>query len=368
MPGRAPNQGWKRRWPIITCSQMKKGNKMREITYREAIREALREEMRRDPAVFLIGEDIAIYGGGYKVTLELAEEFGLDRVRNTPIAEAAIAGAAMGAAIVGMRPVAEIMYIDFSYIAADQICNQIAKIRYMTGGEVKVPMVMRMQGGGGVSGGPHHSQSLEMMYIHAPGLMVVMPSNPYDVKGLLKSSIRDDNPVIFIEHKKLYGMSGPVPEEEYLIPLGKGEIKRQGDDITVVAISRSVNRALQVAEVLEKEGIGLEVIDPMTLKPLDEDLILNSVKKTGRLMIVHEACKMGGFGGEVAAIAAEKAFDYLDAPIKRVAALDSSIPTNPRLEDYIIPNETDIWSTALELMGREAKPYPGERITEAAAR
>ena len=341
---------------------------MRELTYRDAIREALKEEMRRDPSVFLLGEDIAIYGGGYKVTLELAEEFGLDRVRNTPIAEAAIAGAALGAALVGMRPVAEIMYIDFSYIAADQICNQIAKIRYMTGGKVKVPLVVRMQGGGGVSGGPHHSQSLESVYTHAPGLMVVMPSTPYDVKGLLKSSIRDDNPVIFIEHKKLYGQTGPVPEEEYLIPLGKGEVKRQGNDITVVAISRSVNRALQVAEVLEKEGIGLEVIDPRTLKPLDEDMILSSVKKTGRVMIVHEACKMGGFGGEIAAIVAEKAFDYLDAPIKRVAALDSSIPTNPRLEDYIIPNEHDIWATALDLMGKEFKEYPGEIMAEPAAR
>lgn len=340
---------------------------MRELTYRDALKEALREEMRREPLVFLFGEDV-VYGGSYKVTRGLVEEFGRERIRNTPITEAGIAGAALGAALVGMRPVAEIMYIDFSYIAADQICNQIAKIRYMTGGMMKVPLVIRMQSGGGVSGGPHHSQSLEAIYTQAPGLIVVTPSTPYDAKGLLKSSIREDNPVIFIEQKALYGQSGPVPEEEYLVPLGKAEVKRQGNDVTVIAISRSVIRSLKVAEALEKEGIGLEVIDPRTLKPLDEDLILSSVKKTGRVMIVHEACKTGGFGGEIAAIVAEKAFDYLDAPIKRVAALDSSIPPNPRLEDYIIPNEHNIWATALDLMGKEFKEYPGEIMAEPAAR
>ena len=341
---------------------------MRELTYREALREALREEMKRDSSVFLLGEDIAEYGGAYKVTQGLVDEFGHERVRNTPLAEAAIAGAALGAALVGMRPVAEIMYIDFSPIAMEQIFNQIAKLRYMTGGMVKVPLVIRTQSGGGVAAAAHHSQCWEALYIHIPGLKVVMPSTPYDAKGLLKSSIREDNPVIFIEGKKLYGEMGTVPEEEYLVPLGKAEVRRQGNDITVVAISRSVGRVLKVAETLEKDGIGAEVIDPRTLKPLDEDTILGSVKKTGRLMIVHEACKTGGFGAEIAAIVSEKAFDHLDAPIKRVAAFDSPIPFNPRLEDYVIPNEHDIWAAALELMGMEAKEYLGETVVEAAAR
>jgi pyruvate/2-oxoglutarate/acetoin dehydrogenase E1 component len=326
---------------------------MKEITYREALREALREEMKRDESVFLLGEDVAEYGSSYKVPLGLVDEFGHERVRNTPLAEAGIIGATLGAALVGMRPVAEIMYIDFSTIAMDQIFNQIAKFRYMTGGTVKVPLVIRTPGGGGVSAGLHHSQSLEALYTHMPGLMVVMPSTSYDAKGLLKSSIREDNPVMFIEHKGLYGQSGMIPEEEYLVPLGKAEIKYEGKDITVVAYSQSLVLALQAAETLEKEGISLEVIDPRTLLPLDEDTILDSVKKTSRLMVVHEACKTGGFGGEVAAIVAEKAIDYLDAPIKRVAALDSPIPFNPRLEDYVIPNEGDIIAGARELMGKE---------------
>ena len=325
---------------------------MRELTYREALREALREEMKRDPAVFLMGEEIAEYGGSYKVTLGLVDEFGHERVRNTPLAEASIAGAALGAALVGMRPVAEIMYIDFSFIAANQIINQIAKLRYMTGGMVKVPLVIRTQGGGGVAAGPHHSQSLEAIYAHIPGLIVVMPSNAYDAKGLLKSSIREDNPVIFIEHKKLYGEAVEVPEEEYLVPLGKGEVKRQGKDITVVTYSRCVIRALTVAEDLENDGIELEVVDLRTLKPLDEEVILSSVKKTGKVLIVYEACRMGGFGAEIAATVAEKAFDYLDAPIKRVAALDSPVPFNPKLEAHILPGEDEIKATALELMGR----------------
>jgi pyruvate/2-oxoglutarate/acetoin dehydrogenase E1 component len=325
---------------------------MRELTYREAVREALREEMKRDPSVFLMGEEIAEYGGSYKVTQGLLDEFGHDRVRNTPLAEASIAGAALGAALVGMRPVAEIMYIDFSFIAADQIINQIAKLRYMTGGMVKVPLVIRTQGGGGVAAGPHHSQSLEAIYAHIPGLIVVMPSTAYDAKGLLKSSIREDNPVIFIEHKKLYGEAGEVPEEEYLVPLGKGEVKRQGKDITVVTYSRCVLRTLTVAEELKKDGIELEVVDPRTLKPLDEDVILSSVKKTGKAMVVYEAVRTGGFGAEIAATIAEKAFDYLDAPVKRVAALDSPIPFNPGMENYILPNEEKIKAAALELMGK----------------
>jgi len=339
---------------------------MRELTYREALREALREEMKRDSSVFLLGEDIAEYGGAYKVTQGLVDEFGHERVRNTPLAESGIAGAAVGAALVGMRPVAEIMYIDFSPIAMEQIFNQMAKLRYMTGGMIKVPLVIRTQQGGGVAAAAHHSQCWEALYAHIPGLKVVLPSTPYDAKGLLKSSIRENNPVIFIESKKLYGETGVVPEEEYLVPLGKAEVRRQGDDITVVTYSLSMHRVLKVAEALEKDGVGIEVIEPRTLNPLDEDTILSSVKKTGRLMIVHEACLTGGFGGEIAAIVAEKAFDHLDAPIKRVAALDSPIPFNPRLEDYIIPNERDIWAAALELIGTESREYPGEAAADAA--
>jgi len=326
---------------------------MRQLTYREALREALREELERDQSVFILGEDVAEYGGPYKITQGLVDEFGHDRVRNTNLAESAIAGAALGAALVGMRPVAEIMYIDFSLLASDQILNQIAKFRYMTGGMVKVPLVIRTQGGGGRSAGLHHSQSLEALYTHIPGLMVVMPATPYDAKGLLKSSIREDNPVIFIEHKGLYGESGMVPEEEYLVPLGKAEVKCQGSDITVVAYSKSLILALKAAQSLGRDGISLEVVDPRTLRPLDRDTILNSVEKTGRLMVVHEACKTGGFGAEIAAIVAEQAFDYLDAPIKRVAALDSPIPFNPRLEEYVLPNENDIKKAALELMGKQ---------------
>lgn len=325
---------------------------MREITYREAIREALSEEMRRDPLVFMLGEEIAEYGGAYKVTLGLVDEFGRERIRNTPLAEAAIAGTALGAALVGMRPIAEIMYIDFSLIAANQICNQIAKIRYMTGGMVKVPVVIRTQCGGGVSAGPHHSQSLEAIYTHFPGLFVVMPSTPYDAKGLLKSSVREDNPVMFIEHKALYGQKGMVPDEEYLVPLGRADVKRQGDDVTVITYSRCTFLALKVAEALGKDGIGVEVIDLRTLKPLDEDTMLASVKKTGRVLIVHEAWRTGGFGAEIAAIIAEKAIDYLDAPIKRVTALDSPIPFSPKLEAHVLPSEERIMAAVKELVGR----------------
>jgi len=323
---------------------------MRELTYREAVREALREEMKRDETVFQLGEDIAKFGGAYKVTLGLSDEFGTDRMLNTPLAEAGIAGAAIGAAIAGLRPVAEIMYIDFSTLASDLIINFAAKYRFMTGGKIKLPLVIRTQGGGGVSAGPQHSQSLEAWYAHIPGLIVVMPSTPYDAKGLLKSSIRDDNPVLFIEHKGLYAYKGPVPEEDYLIPLGKAEIKREGKDLTVVAISRSVHMALEAAEVLKKEGIEVEVIDPMTIKPMDEETILRSVEKTGRLMIVHEACKTAGIGAEIAAFVAEKGIDFLDAPIRRVAALDVPIPFGLRLESLVLPQLKDIISCAREMV------------------
>ena len=322
---------------------------MREKTYREALREAMREEMRRDESVFLMGEDIAHFGGAYKVTLGLSDEFGKKRVLDTPLAEAGIMGAAIGAAIIGMRPVAEIMYIDFSTIASDLLINLAAKFRFMSAGTFKLPLVVRTQGGGGVSAGPQHSQSLEAIYAHIPGLMVVMPSTPYDAKGLLKSSIREDNPVVFIEHKGLYGMKGPVPEEEYLIPLGKADIKRQGRDITVVTYSRSAIHTMEAASFLEKEGISLEVIDPMTLKPLDEETILESVQKTGKLMIVHEAHKTGGFGAEIAALVSEKAIDCLDAPVRRIAALDVPIPFGLKMEGFVLPNVEDVVAGARDL-------------------
>ena len=315
---------------------------MRELTYREAVREALREEMQRDSNVFLIGEDIAEFGGTYNVTEDLYKEFGKERVRNTPISEQAIIGAAIGASISGMRPVAEIMYIDFSGIAMDQICNQAAKIRYMTGGQVKVPLVIRTQGGGGRSSAAHHAQSLEAWFCHVPGLKVVMPSTPSDAKGLLKSSIRDDSPVIFIEHKILYNQKGPVPDQECLIPLGKADIKREGTDCTIIATSRMVERALLATDELGKEGTSVEVVDLRTLVPLDTEAILSSVQKTGRVLIVQEACGRCGFGAEIAAFLAQAAFDYLDAPIRRLAAKNTPMPFNPRLENYVIPDVDDI--------------------------
>jgi len=324
---------------------------MREITYREALREGLKEEMKRDERVFLLGEDIAEFGGTYKVTRGLLEEFGPARVRNTPISEAAIAGAALGAALLGMRPVAEMMYIDFSTIAIDQIINQIAKVRYMSGGKAKASLVIRTQGGAGRSSAAQHAQSLEAWYTHIPGLNVVMPSTPYDVKGLIKSSIRDDNPILFIEHKLLYNETGPVPEEEYLIPIGKADIKREGKDVTIVATSRMVLRALKAAEALAGDGIEAEVVDPRTLVPIDEETILKSIKKTGRLVIVHEACKRSGFGAEIAALASEKAFYDLDAPIKRVAAANTPVPFAPKMENFVIPDERAIIKGVRELLG-----------------
>ncbi|MGA2317179.1 MAG: alpha-ketoacid dehydrogenase subunit beta [Thermodesulfobacteriota bacterium] len=322
---------------------------MRQITYREALREGLKEEMRRDSNVFLLGEDIAEFGGSYKVTQGLLEEFGHARIRNTPISEAAIIGAALGASLAGMRPVAELMYIDFSGVAMDQIVNQVAKVRYIFGGKAKASLVIRTQGGAGRSSAAQHAQSLESWFTHVPGLKVVMPSTPKDAKGLIKSSIRDDDPVFFIEHKLLYNEIGPVPEEEYLIPIGKADIKRPGKDVTIVATSRMVLRSLRAAELLTEEGIEAEVIDPRTLVPLDEETIFNSVKKTGKLVIVHEACKRSGYGAEIAALVCEKAFYDLDAPIKRVAAFNTPVPFAPKLENYVIPDEKAIINGVKEL-------------------
>ena len=312
---------------------------MREITFSQAINEALAEEMERDGNVVLLGEDVGLKGGAFGVTKDLWQRFGPERVRDTPISEGTIAGAAVGAALTGLRPVAEIMYIDFITLAMDQIVNQAAKIRYMYGGGVTVPLVIRTQGGGGRGNAAQHSQALEAWFCHVPGLLVVMPSTPYEAKGLLKSAIRDDNPVVFIEHKFLYAGRGEVPEDVYTSPLGKAAVKRKGDDVTIIATSRMVSRALAAAEALASQGVEAEVIDPRTLVPLDLETVLDSVRKTGRVVVVHEACRRGGYGAEIAATISEQAFDYLDAPVQRVGALNTPIPYAKVLEDYVLPDE-----------------------------
>ena len=324
---------------------------MRKITYREALREALKEEMRRDQSVFLLGEDIGrFWGGAFKVTDGLAQEFGDERVRDTPISESAIVGTAVGAAITGMRPVAEIMFGDLTALAMDQIANQAAKIRYMFGGQVSCSLVIRTPFGAGVNIASHHSQSLEAWFMHVPGLQVAIPSTPYDAKGLLKTAIRGNNPVFFCEHKLLYPLEGEVPEEEYLIPFGKADIKKQGSDVTIVATSYMVHKALNAAATLEKQGIEAEVVDPRTLTPLDKASIIASVKRTGRLVIVSEDCKTAGVSAEITAVVAEQAIDYLDAPIKRVTATDTPIPFSPPLEQYVIPNEQSIIKAVKEVV------------------
>jgi pyruvate dehydrogenase E1 component beta subunit len=324
---------------------------MRKITYREALREALREEMQRDSTVFLLGEDIGKYwGGAFKVTEGLAEEFGEERVRDTPISESAIIGTGVGAAITGMRPVAEIMFGDLTALAMDQIANQAAKIRYMFGGQAKCPLVIRTPFGAGVNIASHHSQSLEAWFMHVPGLYVAVPSMPYDAKGLLKSAIRGNNPVMFCEHKLLYPIEGEVPEEEYTIPFGLADVKREGEDVTIVATLYMVHKALNAAEILQKEGISVEVVDPRTLTPVDKQTIIDSVKKTGRIVIVSEDCKTAGVSAEIAAIIAEEAIDYLDAPIKRVAEPDTPIPFSPPLEQYVIPDEKAIIKAVKEIV------------------
>ena len=310
---------------------------MREITYRDAINEALSEELARDDSVFILGEDVGLFGGAMAVTKGLYNKFGSKRVFDTPISESAIIGAALGSALTGLRPVAEIMFIDFIGTCMDQVFNQVAKVRFMLGGQVTVPMVIRTQGGAGKSYAAQHSQSLEAWFMHVPGLKIVMPSSPYDAKGLLKSAIRDDNPVLFIEHKLLYNIKGNVPEEEYLIPLGKSEIKKEGKDITVVSYSRMANVALEAAEILKQDEIDIEIVDLRTLTPLDISTVVTSVKKTGNLLIVEEGCKTCGVGAEICARIVEESFDYLDNQVERIAALDSPIPFNQNLEKMIIP-------------------------------
>lgn len=314
----------------------------RERTFAEALNEALHQEMQRDRRVFVMGEDVSLIGGIFGVTRGLREAFGEDRVRDTPISEATFTGAGVGAAVAGMRPVVEIQIWDFIAIAMDQVVNQAAKFRYMLGGGPTVPLVIRGPQGGGIRLAAQHSQSLEAWFAHVPGLVVVAPSTPYDAKGLLTSAIRDDNPVIFLEHKALYAIKGPVPEEPYAIALGKADVKREGTDVTIVAIQSMVSRALAAAAELEKDGISVEVIDPRTLVPLDEAAILASVAKTHRLVIAHEAVKRGGFGAEVAALVAERAIDELDAPIVRVGARPVPMPYNDGLERATIPAQEDI--------------------------
>ena len=316
--------------------------RLREITYAEALYEAMREEMLGNEAVFVMGEDVALYGGAYKATKGLYEEFGEKRVKDTPISESTIVGTALGAAIAGLRPVAEIMFGDFLALAMDQIINQVAKAKYMSGGKVKVPLVIRSNIGARGSTAAQHSQSPHGWFLNVPGLKIVIPAIPYDAKGMLKTAIRDDNPVLFFEHKLLYPMKGPVPKEEYTVPLGKAEIRKEGKDITILAVSLMVHKVMKVTEELQREGISAEVIDLRSLVPLDMDTIVNSVKKTGKLLIVDEGCKTGGIGAEIAAQVMCEAFEYLDEPIERIGALDFPIPFSPPLEKHIIPDENRI--------------------------
>ncbi|MHB8985505.1 MAG: alpha-ketoacid dehydrogenase subunit beta [Eubacteriales bacterium] len=318
---------------------------MRELTYVEALREALREELMRDERVFIMGEDVGKYGGIFRVTQGLWDEFGDERVMDTPISEAAIVGAAAGAAATGMRPVAELMFMDFITIAMDQLVNQAAKMRYMFGGKASVPMVVRTNIGAGRSSAAQHSQSLQAWVMHVPGLKVVMPADPYDAKGLLKAAIRDNNPVVFLEHKFLYPVKGPVPQEDYTVPLGQAAIKRAGTDVTVIATSLMVRKSLAVAATLAEQGIEVEVIDPRTLVPLDRGTLVESAKKTGRVVVVDEGCKTAGVGAELAATIMEEAFDYLDAPVMRVCAPDAPVPFSPALEKFMTPSEERIIET-----------------------
>jgi pyruvate dehydrogenase E1 component beta subunit len=322
------------------------------MNFLTAINEALRLEMERDPNVYIVGEDVGAFGGCFGVTNGLLAQFGEKRVRDTPITESAIVGAAVGAAVGGLRPVAELMFVDFIGVAMDQLYNQAAKMKYMFGGKAKIPMVLRTSCGAGIGAAAQHSQCLEAWFMHVPGLKVVMPSTPADAKGLLISSIRDDNPVVFLEHKILYGVEGEVPAGEYLVPLGKADIKRAGTDCTIVATAAMVHKSLEAAEKLAAQGISVEVIDPRTLSPLDTGTILESVRKTHRLVIVHEEVKFAGSGAEIAAMAAEEAFDYLDAPILRVAAPFTPVPFSLVLEQEYIPSVDKIMAAVKKVVGK----------------
>jgi len=324
---------------------------MRQITYAEALREALREEMLRDERVIILGEEVGVFEGVYKVTQGLLKEFGPKRVIDTPISEIAIVGLAAGAALAGLKPVAEIMYMDFLTIAADQLVTHIAKMRFMSGGQLKVPMVIRTQYSLGRVHGSQHSQFFPSWFLQSPGIKIVLPATPYDAKGLLKSSIRDENPVLFIESGVLYRTKGEVPEEEYVLPLGKADIKKKGEDLTLVAFSRCVIEALNAAKELEEKGISVEVIDPRTLVPLDIDTIISSVKKTGRLVVIADDVRSGSITNEIAMQVMEKAFDYLDGPIVRVTSPDLPVPFSPNLEKQYMVNKDKIINAIRENFG-----------------
>lgn len=323
---------------------------MSNMTFAQAIKDAHVVEMERDPNIYVAGEDVGVFGGCFGVTAGLLEQFGEKRVKDTPITESAIVGTAVGAASVGLRPVIELMFVDFIGVALDQLYNQAGKMKYMFGGKAKIPMVMRTACGAGIGAAAQHSQCLEALFMHLPGLKVAMPSTPYDAKGLLIEAIRDNNPVVFLEHKMLYAMEGEVPEGAYTIPFGQAHIKREGKDVTVVATANMVHTALGAAEKLAAEGIGLEVVDPRTLYPLDGETIFASVKKTHRLVILHEEVKFAGSGAEIAAQVAEEAFDYLDAPILRVAAPFCPVPFSPPLEKAYVPSEQQLIDAVRKVM------------------
>jgi len=315
---------------------------MPDVTYSEAGIQALREAMAEDERVFYMGEDVGRFGGSYGTSKGLWEQFGEERVRDMPISEAAIIGYALGSALTGMRPVAEIMFVDLLCLSMDQIVNQVAKCRYMFGGQMRVPLVIRVPFGGLMRAGPHHSQNLEAWFLHTPGLKIVVPATPHDMKGLLSSALSDGNPVISFEHILLYHQKGPVPEEHYTVPIGQALVRKQGDCVTVASYSFMLHRCLSVAEKLQREGIAVEVIDLRSLCPLDIETVVNSVRKTGRLLVAHQACLTGGVGAEISARVTEMAFDYLDAPVKRVAACDVPVPFSPVMEDFVIPGEAMI--------------------------
>ncbi len=323
---------------------------MREINFVDALNEAHHEEMARDERVIVMGEDVEL-AYVFGVTKGLAERFGKDRVRDTPISELGIVGAGVGAAMAGYRPIVEIMFMDFIMLAMDPLINQAAKLRYMLGGQLSVPLVVRTPGGGGVQYGPTHSQCLEAWFMQVPGIKVAVPSDPADAKGLMRAAVQDDNPVLMVEHKMLYKMKGLVPEGDHVTPFGQAAVKREGDDITLVGVGYQVHNCLAAADALEKEGVSAEVVDPRTLAPLDTSTLAESVRKTNRCVIVEEGHLRSGVGSEIAAAIQEEAFDYLDAPIGRVAALDAPIPFEPRLEDFVLPNSGNVVEAARKALG-----------------
>ncbi len=327
---------------------------MREITYSEAIREAMSEEMRANPAVFLMGEDVGVFNGVWGVSNGMLAEFGHNRVRDTAISELNIVGSGLGAALVGMRPIVEIMFGDFLMCAGDQIANQVAKARFMSGGKANVPLTIRVASGAPGSSAAQHSQSPESWFMNIPGLKIVTPATPADAKGLLKTAIRGEDPVLFFEHKMLYAVTGPVPEDlDFMVPFGEAAVVREGKDVTIIAVGIMVHKALAAAKKLSAQGVDAEVIDPRTLVPLDKDTLIKSVAKTGRVVIVHEAHRRSGPGAEIAAVLAEEAIEYLDGPIIRIGAMNVPLPYSPELENHVLPNEDDIIQAALKLCGKE---------------